>query len=200
MYKTYAINYCDFLPTMSKMLELEDQMKVLVKQEHQIFLELQEATKKRGKLVAEFKAQKDGKQMLIENCQRSRPPGYDPSLSFPHVPMEQDPHAKFMRDKEMLETGYRQDLERLQHSQMVALIAPDAEVRRLEEMEIDIQSKIRMLSVKIECCKPKHLRLVLKPEHSKPVLKLDKPTPKSKPCPKSKKALHSKPCPKSKKK
>jgi hypothetical protein len=199
MNKIYAYNYCDFLPTMSKLRELEDQMKVLVKQEHKIFLELQEAKKKRGKLVAKFEAQKDGKQMLIDNCQKSRPPGYNLALSFPHVPEEQDPHAQFMKDKEMLESGYRRDLECLQHSHMVALIAPNAEIRNLEQLESDIQSKIRMLSVKIGCCKPKHLRLVLKPEHSKPVLKLDKPTAKAKPCPKSKKALHSKPCPKSKK-
>ena len=125
---------------MYKLKELEDQMKILLEQENQIFIQIQEATSKRGKLMAEFEAQKDGKQMLIETCQRSRPPGYNPSKSFPHVLMENDPHAQFMNDKERLESGYRRDLEHLQQKQMVALIVPNAEIRDLEKQESDIKT------------------------------------------------------------
>ena len=95
-----------------------------------------------------------------------------------------------MNDKEMLESGYRRDLEHLQQKQMVALIAPNAEIRNLEQQESDIKSKIRILTAKIGCCKPKNFT---------PTLKL-KRTIYAKPCPKSKKSKFSKPCPKSKKK
>jgi hypothetical protein len=85
--------------------ELEHQLKKKINQRQQTQTQLVEIQTHLSYINKEFNERTLEIQARIKACSESRPPKFEQSISWPHVPSEECPnkYAQFFSDKEMLE-------------------------------------------------------------------------------------------------
>jgi hypothetical protein len=158
-------------------LELETQLEEKINTRKKVESEIFELQNHISKINCEFNDRKIATQSQITACSQSRPPHFDQSVSWPHVPLEHCPHeyAQFFSDKEMLERDLWKEMDYIKEKHLEAVEIPKMREKNLQLQVNSLTQEINILFSQIK-------------KHSKNVtMKTRQRNKFQKPCPLSKK-------------
>jgi hypothetical protein len=133
-------------------IELEQKLQKKLNERQQVQSQTAEVQTHLSQINKEFNERILGTQDRIKACSDSRPPKFDQSVSWPHVPSDVCPkkYAQFFSDKEMLERDLWKELEYIKTKHLEAVETPRREEQNLQLQENNLTQEINILYSQIK--------------------------------------------------